>query len=64
MNLQCKRGPDVLPFSGRRSSAMGTMSSTEALKAFSVETVVATRIVDATLAGDLEAKSKFLQPIR
>ena len=34
---QCGRSPDTVPFSGRRSSALGTMSVSEALRAFSVE---------------------------
>lgn len=32
LNSQCGRSPDTLPFSGRRSSAMGVMSVTDALK--------------------------------
>jgi len=43
LNTQCARSPDTLPFSGRRSSAVGTMSITEALRAFSVETLVASK---------------------
>lgn len=41
INTQCGRSPDSLPFSGRRSSAQGTMSISEALKTFSIETVIA-----------------------
>lgn len=41
LNTQCQRGPDELPFTGRRSAAMGTLSIREALKIFSVETVLA-----------------------
>merc|ERR1712139_18931 len=41
LNAQCSRGPDTFPFSGRRSSAMGTMSVSEAIRAFSVEVIVA-----------------------
>merc|ERR1719230_1636642 len=41
VNVQCSRGPDVYPFAGRRSSAMGTISVTEVLRAVSVETMVA-----------------------
>ena len=41
LNSQCGRSPDVLPFSGRRSSAMGVMSVKDALKEFSTPTVVA-----------------------
>merc|ERR1712057_79676 len=40
INCQCGRSPDVLPFAGRRSSAMGTMSITGAIREFSVETVL------------------------
>mmetsp|Transcript_9950 Transcript_9950/g.9634 ORF Transcript_9950/g.9634 Transcript_9950/m.9634 type:complete len:617 (-) Transcript_9950:164-2014(-) len=40
INSQCGRSPDTLPFSGRRSSAMGVMSVTEVLKEFSVPTVI------------------------
>ena len=43
INTQCGRSPDSLPFSGRRSSALGTMSVTEAYFAFSVEVVVAAK---------------------
>ena len=64
INMQCARGPDVFPFSGRRSSAMGTMSTTESLRAFSVETLVAVRDDDAGRAfGDaLSTRAKFLLP--
>lgn len=41
INDECKRGPDVLPFSGRKSSALGTLSVVDALKAFSLPTVIA-----------------------
>jgi len=43
VNAQCQRGPDVFPFSGRKSSALGTLSVSEALKTVSVETVIATK---------------------
>ncbi|EOD05025.1 glyceraldehyde-3-phosphate dehydrogenase [Emiliania huxleyi CCMP1516] len=43
INAQCQRGPDYLPFSGRKSSALGTLSVTEALKTVSTEYVVATK---------------------
>jgi len=64
INMQCARGPDAFPFSGRRSSAMGTMSVTEALKAFSVETLVAvTDTEEGSAFGEaLSAKAKFLMP--
>ena len=63
INAACGRSPDVVPFSGRRQSAMGTMSVTEALRAFSVETVVAYPSKDATskeVAVGLEGVTSFL----
>lgn len=41
LNSQCQRGPDVFPFAGRRSSAMGTLSVEEVIRAVSVETMAA-----------------------
>jgi len=41
INVQCQRGPDVFPFAGRKSSALGTISVSEVLRAVSVETMVA-----------------------
>ena len=43
INTQCARSPDVFPFSGRRSSALGTMSMRDTITLFSTETVVATK---------------------
>ena len=43
INAQCARSPDVLPFSGRKSSALGTISVFEGLRMFTTETVVATK---------------------
>jgi len=43
INAQCQRGPDIYPFAGRRSSAMGTISVEEVLRAVSVETMVASK---------------------
>lgn len=39
-NAQCQRGPDVFPFSGRKDSADGTLSVSDALRVFSLRTVV------------------------
>lgn len=66
INSQCSRGPDVFPFSGRRSSAMGTMSVTEALKAFSVETIVAfpDNEVNRQVSDGVEAEAQFFKPIK
>jgi len=45
INVAAGRSPDNLAFSGRRSSAMGTMSIRSSLDAFTVETVIATKLV-------------------
>jgi len=65
LNAQCSRGPDAFPFSGRRSSAMGTMSVSEALRAFSVECIVAfpDNEVNRTLAEGVEERANFLAPM-
>jgi glyceraldehyde-3-phosphate dehydrogenase (NADP+) len=41
INTQCQRGPDSLPFTGTRDSAVGTLSLSEALKIFSTDVVIA-----------------------
>ena len=43
INTQCQRGPDVFPFGGRKDSAEGTLSVSDALRAFSIRSMVATR---------------------
>lgn len=43
INAQCQRGPDTFPFNGRKDSAEGTLSVADALRVFSIRTVVATR---------------------
>ena len=59
-NAQCQRGPDTFPFTGRKSSALGTLSVSEALKMVSIEAVVAAKDDAAGLEmmsglGDMEA---------
>jgi glyceraldehyde-3-phosphate dehydrogenase (NADP+) len=41
INSQCQRGPDVFPFTGRKDSAEGTLSVSDALRVFSIRTMVA-----------------------
>ena len=41
INSQCQRGPDVFPFCGRKDSAEGTLSVSDALRVFSIRTMVA-----------------------
>jgi glyceraldehyde-3-phosphate dehydrogenase (NADP+) len=65
INTQCGRSPDVFPFSGRRSSALGTLSVTEAINAFSIETVVAFKSIEAneSIVKSTEGLSSFMAPI-
>ncbi len=44
LNCKCQRGPDDLPFTGRKDSALGDMSTPAALRAFSIEYVLAKRL--------------------
>lgn len=44
LNVQCQRGPDVFPFNGRKDSAEGTLSVSDALRVFSTRTLVATKL--------------------
>ena len=43
INAQCQRGPDSFPFTGRKDSAQGTLSVFDALRSFSIRTIVATK---------------------
>jgi glyceraldehyde-3-phosphate dehydrogenase (NADP+) len=65
INTQCGRSPDTLPFSGRRSSALGVMSVLEALEAFSVPVVVAGKSTETNnnIMRGLEEHSSFLKPL-
>lgn len=64
LNSQCQRGPDTFPFTGRKDSAEGTLSVSDALRVFSIRSLVAAkadpgneRIVSEIVAG---RHSKFL----
>jgi glyceraldehyde-3-phosphate dehydrogenase (NADP+) len=65
INSQCGRSPDTLPFSGRRSSAMGVMSVKDSLREFSIPTVVAYQDseVNAAIAEEMELSSKFMSSL-
>jgi glyceraldehyde-3-phosphate dehydrogenase (NADP+) len=43
INSQCQRGPDKFPFTGRKDSAEGTLSVSDALRVFSIRTLVAAK---------------------
>lgn len=64
INAQCQRGPDVFPFTGRKDSAEGTLSVTDALRSFSIRSLVATKMNDANkhLFNEIveEGNSSFL----
>src|SRR6185369_13266589 len=47
LNAQCQRGPDVFPFAGRKDSAEGTLSVSDALRCFSIRSMVAAPESDA-----------------
>ena len=43
LNSSCQRGPDVFPFTGRKDSAVATLSVHDALRSFSIRTFVASK---------------------
>jgi acyl-CoA reductase-like NAD-dependent aldehyde dehydrogenase len=47
INSQCQRGPDTFPFTGKKSSAEGTLSVSDALRVFSIRTLVAANETDS-----------------
>lgn len=64
INCQCQRGPDIFPFTGRKDSAEGTLSVTDALRSFSIRSLVAIKLTEANkiLLNEIvkEHHSKFL----
>lgn len=50
LNSQCQRGPDTFPFTGRKDSAEGTLSVSDALRVFSIRTLVAAKETDENRA--------------
>ncbi|HEY3323950.1 MAG TPA: NADP-dependent glyceraldehyde-3-phosphate dehydrogenase [Planctomycetota bacterium] len=46
INSQCQRGPDTFPFTGRKDSAEGTLSVSDALRVFAIRTLVAAKYED------------------
>ncbi|MGQ9812609.1 MAG: aldehyde dehydrogenase family protein [Dissulfurimicrobium sp.] len=40
INSQCQRGPDSFPFTGRKDSAVNTLSVSDALRALSIKTLI------------------------
>jgi glyceraldehyde-3-phosphate dehydrogenase (NADP+) len=64
INSQCQRGPDTFPFTGRKDSAEGTLSVTDALRVFSIRSLVSAKTTEANTAilSDIvtNRRSKFL----
>ncbi|MDD2001954.1 NADP-dependent glyceraldehyde-3-phosphate dehydrogenase [Pseudomonas putida] len=64
INAQCQRGPDSFPFNGRKNSAEGTLSVYDALRVFSIRTLVATKFQEDNkrLIGEIlrNRESSFL----
>ena len=64
LNCQCQRGPDIFPFTGRKDSAVGTLSVSDALRAFSIRALVAAKDIDINkgIIRDIvrEHRSNFL----
>lgn len=50
INAQRQRGPDSFPFNGRKNSAEGTLSVHDALRVFSIRTLVATKFQESNKA--------------
>lgn len=64
INCQCQRGPDVFPFTGRKDSAEGTLSVSDALRSFSIRSMIAAKQTEASkqLLDDIvrDHKSNFI----
>jgi len=64
INSQCQRGPDTFPFTGRKDSAEGTLSVSDALSVFTIRTLVAAKDIEANRriikSIVTERKSRFL----
>ncbi|WCT12394.1 NADP-dependent glyceraldehyde-3-phosphate dehydrogenase [Mucilaginibacter jinjuensis] len=64
INSQSQRGPDVFPFTGRKDSAEGTLSVHDALRSFSIRSLVAAKMTESnkTLINEIvkDHDSNFL----
>jgi glyceraldehyde-3-phosphate dehydrogenase (NADP+) len=60
LNSQCQRSPDTFPFTGRKDSAEGTLSVSDALRVFSIRTLVAARAdpLNKAIITDITRKNK------
>jgi glyceraldehyde-3-phosphate dehydrogenase (NADP+) len=62
LGTQCRRGPDSFPFTGRKDSAIGTLSLSDALRVFSIRSIVAATEKDRARLEALSETSRFLAP--
>lgn len=64
LNSQCQQKPDVFPFTGRKDSAEGTLSVSDAVRAFSIRSMAAAKDTpeNRAILGDivLSHRSSFL----
>ncbi len=64
LNSACQRGPDIYPFTGRKDSAVSTLSVHDALRAFSIRTFLAAKdnSMNKGIINDMlrERKSNFV----
>lgn len=60
LNSSCQRGPDVFPFTGRKNSAVSTLSIYDALRSFSIRTFIASKdnITNNKLISDMTKTNK------
>ena len=62
LNSQCQRGPDAFPFTGRKDSAEGTLSVSDALRVFTIRTLVAAKVSEVNkrlVNADVKLKEVF-----
>ena len=50
INSMCQRGPDIFPFAGRKDSGEGTLSVSDALRVFSIRTIIAAIEIESNRA--------------
>ncbi len=62
LNTQCRRGPDVYPFTGRKDSAVATLSVYDALRSFSIRSMLAVTEKEQASLEALGAHARFLEP--
>lgn len=63
LNSQCQQKPDVFPFTGRKDSAEGTLSVSDAVRAFSIRSMAAAKDTpeNRAILGDIVShRSSFL----